>query len=118
MLLAEIGAYLIANGVGTTLDTDVFLGKVPSDPDVIVAVQEYGGLADEPDLGTGNIRLEMPRIQVLCRGVKDDYSGPRQVCQTAKIQLMKIRNQALSGVRYLNGRSKVRSKKVLSFFSF
>ena len=101
MLLPEVAAYLIAQGIGTALDTDVFLGKIPADPDVVVVLSEYTGMADEPDLGTGNIRLEFPRIQVLCRGAKDDYATPRQTAQTAKQKLMKVLNQTLSGVRYL-----------------
>jgi len=103
MLLPELGAYLIAQGVGTALGTDMFLGKLPPTPDAIVAIFEYASLADEPDLGVDgkNIRYEYPRVQIVCRGVRDDYATPRTTAQNAKKALMKVQGSTLTGTYYL-----------------
>jgi Bacteriophage minor capsid protein len=42
-LLDSIGTYLIGEGIGTALGTDVFSNHRPSSPDFVVVVTEYGG---------------------------------------------------------------------------
>lgn len=106
MILAEVASYLVTQGVftgqGTTGGaTPLFTGKLPAQPDVCGALMEYGGKSAEFDLGRTAIRLEFPRFQLICRGVRDDYAGPRQLAQNAFIQLSNVINQTLSGVRYL-----------------
>lgn len=99
MLLPELATYLQSAGIGT-LGTDLFYGRVPASPDVCTVLMEYGGLPIEPDLGTPTIRLEFPRVQVLTRGLKDDYDTPRLKAQAVLVALTAIVNQSLSGVAY------------------
>lgn len=106
MLLDEVSSFLVAQNVFTGVGTGggatpLFTGKIMAAPDVAGFLFEYGGKSPEFDLGRGGIRLEFPRIQLVCRGVRDDYSGPRLLAQTAFIQLSAVVNQNLSGVRYL-----------------
>jgi len=108
LTLVELGTYLISQGIGTTLDVDVFLGKMPATPDVAVALFEYGSLPAQPNLSGGGaspgtlIRYEFPRIQILVRGVKDDYSGPWTVAKNARKAMLAIQNQTLSGTYYIS----------------
>lgn len=102
MLGPEIAAYLAAQGYGT-VNVNGFYNIVPADPDVLFSVLEYGGEADEPDLGKGGAttRLEFARFQVLMRGIRDDSDGPALRSLNARVTLVAVVNQVLSGVRYL-----------------
>lgn len=110
MVLAEVTTYLASQGIGTAA-TDLFYGPMKEAyPDAVVLVQEYGGLTDEPNLSDPtptaapagkSIRLEFPRIQILCRGARNDYNTPRAKAEAARVALTKVLNQTLSGVRYL-----------------
>lgn len=99
MVLAELVTYLATQSIGTAA-TDLFYGLMPESPDACVVLYEYGGMPNEPDLGTPNTRLEFPRVQVVTRGVKNDYDGPRLKAQDVVTALTKIANQTLSGVSY------------------
>lgn len=103
MTLVELGTYLVSQGVGTALGTDVFLGRVPALPDVVVCLFEYASLPVEPRLGVDGtqIRYEYPRVQILCRGAKDDYQGPWNVAKSARTAMMKIQASTLSGTYYI-----------------
>ena len=104
MLLTELAAYLQAQGIGTQ-GVSLFYGTMPeTDPTdsspVTVVLYEYGGTMNEPDLGTGNTRLEFPSVQIVCRGLANDYNSPRQKATDIVTALTKVINQTLSGVSY------------------
>ena len=103
MTLTELGTWLILQGVGTALGTDVFTGYLPASPDVVVCLFEYGSLPVEPALGVDGtqIRYEYPRVQILTRGVKLDYAGPWAVNKSARKAMLKIQGSTLSGVYYI-----------------
>lgn len=101
MVLPELCAYLVAQGFGSTVANPptIQYGVLMPTPDVVICLQEYGGLPDEPD-NVGGIRLEYPFVQALVRGVKDDQDGPRLVIQQVRTAFVKVVNQTLSGIPY------------------
>ena len=99
MVLAELTTYLVTQGIGTA-GTNLFYGILPDSPDACVALFEYGGYPNDPVLGGTTVRLEYPSIQVMCRGVRDDYTNPRQKAQDVVAAFTKIGTQILSGVEY------------------
>lgn len=100
MVLAELTAYLVTQSIGVS-GTTLFYGKMPTDPDVLVSLFEYGGLMNEPELGgAGTTRLEFPRIQAVSRGISNDYDSPRLVMQNIITAFTKIANVTLSGIQY------------------
>jgi hypothetical protein len=104
MLLDEIGTYLQAQGVGT-VGTDLFQGLMPDDVDAVVSIYETPGASPiyVHDDVTG-IKLEQPRLAVWARGVREDYAAPRQKAEDVVTALAAVRNQTLSGTRYLRVR--------------
>lgn len=112
MLLAEIATYLASQSLGLTGGVNLFYGKMQEEfPDDVTVIFEYGGEPDEPTLGDPPtfgkaVRLEYPRIQILCRGSRDTYDGPRITAEAIRIVLVKVVNMTLSGVRYLSIESK------------
>lgn len=100
MVLDELVTFLAANGVGTA-GFDLFYGLLPPDPDIATVLYEYGGLPSEPATGGKTNRLVFPKIQALCRGIKDDYDGPRLRAEAIVGLFVSILNQNISGVRYL-----------------
>lgn len=99
MVLSDLTAYLETQGIGTR-SVNLFYGILPDTPDACVTLFEYGGAANEPDTGGTTNRVEFPRVQALCRGVKDDYDGPRQKIQDVVVAFTRIANQVLYGVHY------------------
>lgn len=100
MVETDLTAYLETQGIGVQAVT-LFYGLLPDSPDALTCVYVTGGKMNEPDLGTGNTRLEFPSVQIITRGVKDDYDGPRGKATDVITAMTKIINQNLSGTRYL-----------------
>lgn len=65
-----------------TLGT-ITIGSMPSTPDVIGTLYEYGGQATERGFNVIGIRFEKPAIQLVFRGAPNDYAGPRAKIETA-----------------------------------
>lgn len=103
--LDEISTFLAAASLGLALPptapANLFAGRMFDTPDVAVALLEYSGEAPGYFLGHP-MDLEMPRMQVLVRGVPDDYYGPRLMANKIVNALDTIQGTTLSGVRYLN----------------
>ena len=99
MLLAELGAYLATEGVGT-VGTDIFYGTLPATPEACVALFEYGGIAPEHNLGTTALRYEMPRVQVLTR--HGTYLTGIKKAQDVTNAFAAIANSTISEVYYLH----------------
>lgn len=97
MLLAELGAYLATEGVGT-VGTTIFYGGLPDSPDNCLALLEYGGRAPEHDLGTTALRHEYPRVQVLTRNTV--YLTGIKKAQDVTHAFTAVRNTTLSDVGY------------------
>lgn len=101
MVLPELIAYLVAEGLGTAA-TNLFYAVEPPSPDDTLTLYEYGGLANEPEMGTPGTRLEFPSIQARARGV--DYNATRLRLQNVVSSFTKVGTDssriALSGVNY------------------
>jgi hypothetical protein len=75
----EIKAFLDAIGsLGS-----IRVGSLPASPDIMGCVYEYPGQASERRLGVAGVGYEKPSIQVVFRGIADDYAGPRAKAETA-----------------------------------
>ncbi len=72
-----MGSKFVTAGIGT-LDDDLFLGRFPTRPDVIVSLIETPGLPPIRTMGnTGVALMEIQGLQVICRGTVDDYQTVR-----------------------------------------
>lgn len=100
MVEADLAIYLESQGIGVQ-GTTLFYGIIPPDPDAVTCIYVTGGKMNEPDLGTGNTRLEYPSVQIVTRGVRDDYDTPRNKATDVVTAMTKIINQNLNGTRYL-----------------
>ncbi len=96
LLLPDVVAYFENQSIGTR-GTTLFYGIVPDFPDALVTCFEYPGPKSEPNLGKTTMNNEFPRLQVIARGVKDDYDTPRQKLQDVVTALTKIANSTLPG---------------------
>lgn len=90
-VLDDIGAFLDAQLGSLTLGTNLFLARLPDDPDTCVAVFEYVG---EPPVetmnGTSLPLVEQPRIQVVTRAA--GYSSARTLALTIWTELETLVN--------------------------
>lgn len=94
-VLNEIAAHLASLGVGT-VGTTIFIGVMPETPDACTSIYEYGGLAPDFSLGVDGIDTETPAVQVVCRGVKDDYATPRATATLAYEGLSKVEAETIT----------------------
>jgi len=98
-LLDDLGTYL-ASQVGTlTLGTNLYLGRMPDEPDTCVALYEYGGDAPVNVMGGDSMPpVEQPRIQILTRA--SGYSSARTLALECWTAVEAVLNESLSGTLY------------------
>jgi len=98
-LLDDLGTYLAAQ-VGTlTLGTNLYLGRMPDEPDTCVALYEYGGDAPVNVMGGDSMPpVEQPRIQILTRA--SGYSSARTLALECWTAVEAVLNESLSGTLY------------------
>lgn len=108
MTLDEITAYIATQDLNRVLDTNMFIGIMPPSDAInaatlntVISLIEYGGRPSEHDLGTSKLRIVFPMVQILCRGVANDYKSPRLALETIVGFMAQVINQTLSGVYYL-----------------
>lgn len=103
MLGFEIATLLATGMAGYVVNTNLFYDMAPADPDAMLAVLPYGGLPDEPNLGTGGTvtRLETVRFQLVSRGAREDSQTPQLKLLQARVILVAVLNTTLSGVKYV-----------------
>ena len=91
------------SGVGsiTAALPTLYAGTMPEFPDECGAVIEYGGLPGTYVLGQDAIHHEFPRVQVVFRGEKQDYTGPRDKAESAYQALAALANTTINGTKYL-----------------
>jgi len=104
---AELVSFVTGVG-GRTAGTNLFYGEFKEMyPDDCAIIRETGGIAPEPNLGEGTtpgkgIRLQFPSCQIVCRGVRDDYDGPRAVALALYTKLTSVLNQSIGGIYYVS----------------
>jgi hypothetical protein len=100
LILEALGDYLQTNSLGT-LGTNIFLGKMPASPDYCICLYEYEGMAPVESFGNTAYDVEMPRIQVVVRGTRDDYPTARDGAKTIKDLLANLTNVTISSTKVL-----------------
>jgi len=98
-LLDELGTYLEAQVASLTLGTNLFLGRLPDDPDTCVVLYEYGGDVPVNTMGSDAMPpVERPRIQIMTRAA--GYSSARTLSLECWTAIEAILNESLSGTLY------------------
>lgn len=101
MLLDEVSARLIAQGVGVTGSTANWVvkkGWMAPQPDRAIAVFETGGFPNDPH---ESALIDRPTFQVRVRGPKGGYSTARTKIGAARTAL-EVGNTTLSSWRYIH----------------
>jgi hypothetical protein len=108
MILEALGDYLqnTASAFGPhatqgTLGTNIFLSKMPDSPDYCITLYEYEGMAPQESFGGNPFDIEMPRIQVIVRGARDDYPTARDGVNTIRELLADITDVTISSTKVL-----------------
>ena len=100
-VLDNLSANLVVNpDLALVAGTNFFLADLPALPDVATVLREYGGSAPDLRFGRAAIAVEHLRVQVVCRGAADDYTGPRARAEKVYKALVAIQAATLSGVFY------------------
>jgi len=99
-ILDALGTYLQTQGEGT-LATNIFLARMPSDPDACVTLYEDSGVGPDYTFGDGVKAIDHQRIRVYCRAARNDYPTARTKAEDVRDVLGAIRNTTLSGVAIL-----------------
>lgn len=99
MLLKDLTLWLELDGIGTRA-TNLFYGPMPTSPDLLVDLNEYGGLDNEPHMGGSTVNLEFPSVQALVRGARGDYDTPRLLIQQVVTSFAKIGDTVIGVTKY------------------
>jgi hypothetical protein len=99
-LIEAVGTYLQTSGQGT-LGTNIFLGVMPTTPDLCVAVYESASTPPVETMGATGIAVDVVQMQIIVRAAKDDYVVGRDKAKDIRTLLAAITGQTLSGVRVL-----------------
>lgn len=100
MILEALGDYLVTNNRGT-LGTNIFIGKMPATPDSCITLYEYEGQLPKEHFGSSGFDIDMPRVQVMVRGARDDYPTARDALQSIRILLSGLTNVTISSTNIL-----------------
>lgn len=84
-----------------TAGVDMFIGLMPSSPDVCVALYEYAGEQPLEVLRDNDSTLERPSVQVMARASRNDYPTARALIESVRDSLTDITDETISGVRFL-----------------
>ena len=100
-ILDAVGTVLQTAGVGT-LGSTIFLSRSPSTPDACVTIYETGaGFPVYTQGSSGSARLVVSNIQVVARGVREDYQGARSKISAVITAMEAINETTASGIRLL-----------------
>ena len=104
-LLLDLATYLQTQGLGT-LATSLFIGTIPQDatgvPDALSALFPPPGLPPLAVHDSPAAAIARPTVQVITRGAPYGYSAAQSRAMQALLALHDVRNQTLSGTRYLH----------------
>lgn len=84
-----------------TVATNLFIGLMPNDPDVCMALYEYAGSPPLEVLVSNADTLERPSVQVITRAGRNDYPTAKTLIENARNALTGITDETISGVRFL-----------------
>jgi hypothetical protein len=100
MMLEALADRLTTASVATT-GVDLFIGIMPNDPDLCVALYEYAGSPPLEVLRDNAATLERPSVQVMVRASRNDYPAARELITEVRDTLTGITDQSISGVTFL-----------------
>jgi hypothetical protein len=100
MMLEALADKLQAASIATA-GVDMFIGLMPSSPDVCVALYEYAGEQPLEVLRDNDATLERPSVQVMARASRNDYPTARALIESVRDSLTDITDETISGVRFL-----------------
>lgn len=97
-MIEEVGTF-IANNVTLTAwnANNVKLSRLPDNPDLCLALYEYGGTPDYT-IGGGVAKIHNAQLQVLVRAT--DFSTAWARLREVSVELEKVGGQTLSSVYY------------------
>ncbi|MCG3776798.1 MAG: hypothetical protein JW395_3669 [Nitrospira sp.] len=75
----------------------IIIGKMPASPDVMGAINEYGGQTPEGAFGVAGVKYEKPSLQIVFRGDPNDYAGPMAKARIAWAALAAVQPGVLTG---------------------
>lgn len=81
--------------------SNLFIGLMPTSPDVCVALYEYAGSPPMEVFANNAATLEMPSVQVMTRAGRNDYPTARNLIESVRDVLTSITDETISGVRFL-----------------
>lgn len=103
-LLDDIAQTYLPANTPFVFGSNLYASLLPDfSPDTSSVVNEYGGMKGHHTMGMDNSGLpaiSTPRIQVLCRGDKDDYLTPRENAYIIWKALLSIANLTINGTLY------------------
>ncbi len=100
MILEALGDYLVTNSL-VTLGTTIFLSKQPATPDFCITIYEYEGMQPRESFGGNPYDIDMPRIQVVVRGARDDYPTARDSINTIRGLFADLTDITISSTKVL-----------------
>jgi len=100
MFLEALADRLTSASVAT-VGTNLFIGLMPTSPDVCVGLYEYAGSAPLEVFRNNNETLERPSVQVIVRASRNDYPTARTLVANVRDTLTTIVDEDISGVRFL-----------------
>lgn len=97
--ILAIANYLEAAPSQGTKATDLFIGIMPSNTNLVISLTQYGG--DIIETQATGIQLNRPSLQVKVRGVAEDYATPLARITAIQNKLAAVSNQTLTGIPFL-----------------
>lgn len=98
-ILNDLGSYLDTQLASLTLGTNLFLGRLPDNPDSCVALIEYAGQEPLNVMGSDAMPpVEQPRVQVLSRAA--NYADAQTLAASVWSALEAVLNETLTSTRY------------------
>jgi hypothetical protein len=80
---------------------NLYIGLMPDQPDVCVALYEYAGAPPLEVLVSNTATLERPSVQVMVRAGRNDYPTAKALMESVRNTLTDIANETISGERFL-----------------
>lgn len=99
LVLDDLAVYGASNGLGT-VGTSIFKGRMPDAPDECLALIPYGGLASQQQYGSDALKWEFPRVQVIARASRHDYSTAQTMADEAYRAYAQIMAETVNGTFY------------------
>lgn len=100
MMLEALADRLNSASVAVTA-SNMFIGLMPTTPDVCIALYEYAGSPPLEVMVDNAATLERPSVQIITRASRNDYPTARALIEDARDTLTAIANEEISGVTFL-----------------